>query len=137
MLNCSLLYITDRYLKVAIFANASSDRDAIALERKSLKMHNVMCEMIKSKFVSNRISRLWAFYLDKELRIYYLYACIWLVWCPEDVLEPLRLWLVRLKTIITDNKTENKNNQTTKLCFTFFIIHYYNHRHHYYYYQYY
>ena len=47
-MKCSLPRFTYRSLTFARFANTPSDRDAIALERKSLKMHNAMCEMIKT-----------------------------------------------------------------------------------------
>jgi len=46
-LNCCLPCFTYRYSRFARFANTPSDRDAIALERRCLKMHNLMREMIK------------------------------------------------------------------------------------------
>ena len=46
-LNCCLPCFTYRYLRFARFANTPSDKDTIALERISLKMHNSMCEMMK------------------------------------------------------------------------------------------
>ena len=39
--------VTYRYLIFARFANTPSERDAMALERKSLKMQSVMFEMMK------------------------------------------------------------------------------------------
>ena len=46
-LNCCLPCFTYRSYRFPRFANTPSDRDAIALECRSLKMHNLMREMIK------------------------------------------------------------------------------------------
>lgn len=46
-LNYCLPCFTYSFPRFARFANTPSDRDAIALERRSLKMNNLMREMIK------------------------------------------------------------------------------------------